>query len=211
MARGKGKRETTPKRNKKIVEEEEEEEENIEDEIIEEEPPKRKSSKKVVVKGKNNKKGKKDEDEDELSDLDVDEEDQPAIESAENDVVISSQIHDRQPRKMIDPKTPIGQLSIQDGLSYYIQLGEDSCNPQLKYGALNLLKQLTGRRRNGPQNFGSKSNHGGFVPRGGFQQRGGRGAGQRPRDTDTRLGGRGPQRSQSRSQDNDGDLYDEND
>jgi hypothetical protein len=196
MPRGKKTRETTNKKNRKI---EEEDEENI-DEIIDEETPKKKSAKKAsMVTSKTSKKGKKPEikedikeadSEDDLSDLDVDDEDtlddnDRPVESAENDTVVSSQKHERPPRKIIDPKTPIGQLSIQDGLNYYIQLGEESCNPQLKFGALNLLKQLTGRRRRYPPTFGSKTNRN-FNPRGGFQQRRGGGIGRQMQKSQTR-------------------------
>jgi len=68
------------------------------------------------------------------------------------------------PRKMIDPTTPIGNLSIQDGIKYYIQLGERTCNPELKKGMLQLLRTLTGRNpmhmntRRPPSRYGSKSN-----------------------------------------------------
>jgi hypothetical protein len=196
MPRGK-KSQEPKKKNKKV----EEDEENVEDEIIEEEEEETpKKSKKTVSKPGKAKKGKKEEseNEDELSDLEVDEEDGNTIESTENDEVITAQ---RPPIKIIDPKIPIGQLSIQDGLSYYVQVGTDTLNPQLKYGALNLLNQLTGRRRRPPQTFGSK--RGGYNPRGGYVQRGGRGGGG--------GGGRGMmQRNQSRGQpSNNEDLYGE--
>ncbi|XWV25918.1 hypothetical protein QJ857_gp1162 [Tupanvirus soda lake] len=206
MPRGKKSQETNTRKNKKIVEDEEQEDENLEDEILEDEEestPKKKSSKKTAPKNKP-KKGKKAdaEDEDELSDLDVDDEDDaPAIESAENDKIVSSQKHERPPIKVIDPKTPIGNLKTDDVLSYLIQVGTETLNPQLKYGALNLLKQLTGRRRrHPPPTYGSKSNRN-FNNRGGFSQRGGRGG----RNS-------GP-RNQSRSQANNSaeDLYGETD
>lgn len=102
---------------------------------------------------------------DELSDLDLDDEDgdgndAPAIESGDNDTIVASGNRREKPqRKIIDPTTPIGDLSIQDGLSYYIQLGEELCNPQLRYGALDLLNRLTGKPRR-RRNFGSKTNYG---------------------------------------------------
>jgi hypothetical protein len=167
----------------------------------------KKSNKKTSIKGKKSKVKKEDDansgadtnvnDEDDLSDLDVNEDDNTPIETAENDTIIQN--NEKPPRKIIDPKTPIGQLSIQDGLSYYIQLGEESCNPQLKYGALNLLKQLTGKQRRYPPRYGSKSNRN-FNPRGGFQQyRGG---------NNGNGGGRGTYKPQYRAVPNSNeDLY----
>jgi hypothetical protein len=94
-----------------------------------------------------------------LSDLEVDEEDPSNI-----DEVVSGTTHSP-PHKEINPRTPIGDLKIEDVLGFLIQTGAQTLNPQLKYGALNLLQQLTGRRRRRP----------GPPPhRGGYQnQRGG--------------------------------------
>ena len=165
MPRGKKAQEpTTKKRGKKVVEEEDV------DDIIEEEeeqPSSKRSNKKQSVKSSKTSKRKKQEsdEEDELSDLDVDEDD-CANESADNDEIVTTHKHERQPIKLIDPKVPIGDLKIDEVLSYLIQLGNDTLNPQLKFGALNLKQQLIGRRRRPPQNFGgSKRNNFGPNPR----------------------------------------------
>ncbi|MEM3061961.1 MAG: hypothetical protein QW303_00245 [Nitrososphaerota archaeon] len=86
----------------------------------------------------------KKEDEDELSDLELVEEDSNQIEEGP----LESQKN--QPTKVIDPKTPIGDLKTDDILTYLIQIGKDTLNPQLKFGAYDLLMQLTGRRRRYP-------------------------------------------------------------
>lgn len=168
--RSKKGQDTTSRKKKKEIEEEVEDIINDDDEEEDETP---KKSKKETSKSSKSKKSKKaDEDEDELSELEgVDDEELP-VESNENDEVATSQRSEKRPVKIIDPKTPIGSLKTDDILSYLIQVGTDTLNPQLKYGALNLLQQLTGRRRR-PM-YGSKSNRG--FPRGGggFQQRGGR-------------------------------------
>jgi hypothetical protein len=169
------------KASKKVVEESEEE---IDDEIIDEEPVVKKGSKKgaktsASTAKKSSKKAKpaKDEDdEDELSEIDIDDEDAPDEEEEDqeedhDEVVHSAAGHGAHqerppvPRKVIDPKTPIGQLNIEDVLGHLINVGTETLNPQLKYGAINLLNQLTGRRRPfRPNNNGNT--------RGGFQQRG---------------------------------------
>jgi hypothetical protein len=173
MPRGKKPQETNRRKNKKVEEEEEEEEEFMNEE---EEVPKKSSNKKSSAKGKSVKKSSKrvePDDEDDLSDLDVEEEDTPAIESADNDTVVS-QKRERTPAKLIDPKTPIGELKTDEILSYLIQVGTQNLNPQLKYGALNLLRQLTGRRRPASRPaYGSKSNRNNSN-RGGFNSYRGR-------------------------------------
>lgn len=173
MPRGSGKKNLESKKYKRN---EEEEEENIEDEIInEDEGNTKKSSKKKSSKIEKNKKNKKNEneDEDELSDLDV--EDENNAESINNDEIVSTYKPEKAPIKFIDPKTPIGALKTDDVLSYLIQVGTDTLNPQLKFGALNLLRQLTGKRRRhpsmyNPPMYGSKRED--YNPRG-FTQRNG--------------------------------------
>ena len=193
----------TRRKSKKVVEEEEED--VTSDEVIEEP----KSGRKTASKAKPAKKGKKrveddDEDSDELSDLPVD--DIEALEdSGDNDEVVTNNKPDRPPRKIIDPKSRIGSLGIDDILAYLIQVGEQNMNPQLKYGAINLLGQLSGRRRRPPQqNFIRRGTFG--SPRGTYMQRGGGGGG--------RGGGRGglvPLPRGPRNQGNEDDVYGEAD
>ena len=59
--------------------------------------------------------------------------------------------------KTINPETAIGELKADEILNYLISLGEETLNPGLRFGALSLLKQLTGRRRRNP--YGSKRNN----------------------------------------------------
>lgn len=96
----------------------------------------------------------------EFDNLDSDEEEEPpVVESSDNDSVVKQKPRQPFKKNLVDPTTPIGELSIVDGLRYYIQLGESSCNPQLRQGALNLLRQLTGRYNNRRRyQNGSKTN-----------------------------------------------------
>ncbi|MEM0353991.1 MAG: hypothetical protein QXW79_00280 [Thermoplasmata archaeon] len=87
-------------------------------------------------------KSPKKEDEDELSDLELVEEEVP---THVDESLLEG--HKNQLIKVVDPKTPIGELKTDDILTYLIQVGKDTLNPQLKFGAYNLLMQLTGRRR----------------------------------------------------------------
>lgn len=177
MVRGKKVNETNNKKKKQV------EDEELEAEELEEEETKdsTKKNKKTIKQTKDKKKKadaeeKEDAEEDPLTDLDAEEIDETAEtgESGENDEVVSSHKQERPPVKVIDPKTPIGTLKTDDILTYLIQVGADTLNPQLKFGALNLLQQLTGRRRRThPPSYGSKR---GGYPRG-FVQRGGRGGG----------------------------------
>lgn len=177
------------KKSKKVVDDDFEE---MEDEIIEDESPK-KSRK---TKDKKTKKSRKsnDTDEDDLSDIDVDDEN----DHGENDEVVSGGAPRRPvPRKEINPDTPIGDLKTEDILSYLINVGTDTLNPQLKFGSINLLNQLTGRRRR-PPTYGS--NRGNF-------NRGGGGGGYMSR-------GRGrpqPMKGSRPSQNPNDNLYGEND
>lgn len=57
----------------------------------------------------------------------------------------------------IDPTTPIGKLSIKEILVYLMQKGEKEFNPNLRYGARNLLARLRPRNRRN-NNYGSKRN-----------------------------------------------------
>ena len=71
------------------------------------------------------------------------------------------------PRVNVNPAIAIGKLGIPDILNHLINVGTDTLNPQLKYGAINLLNQLTGKAR--PRFDNNR--------RGGFNGgRGGRGA-----------------------------------
>lgn len=162
MPRGKKAQETSKKRTKKMAEEEEDE-----DEIIEEdEAPVKKNTRKQSTKNSKSKGKKKaeSEEEDELSDLQVDDDDD-TNESGENEEVVMSHKREKQPIKKIDPKTAIGDLTVEDVLNYLVQKGIDNLNPTLKFGALELKGQLTGRRRRHPQTYGSKRNNYGPNPR----------------------------------------------
>jgi hypothetical protein len=112
---------------------------------------------------KSNKKSLKSIDEntdDELSDIELNEEEVP-IESDDNDEIATSYSTNQilstyveknrlensfGSGKKIDPNTPIGSLKTVEIISYLIQVGTETLNPQLKSGALNLLRQLSGRR-----------------------------------------------------------------
>lgn len=131
-----------------------------------------------------NKKDIEDSDVDELSELDIKDED-VTIESDDNDEIISSHAMsqitplnteiNRQENisgKKIDPDTPIGSLKTIEIINYLIQVGTETLNPQLKSGAISLLRQLTGRRPY--PTYGSKrgSFGRGFIPRGRGRSRG---------------------------------------
>lgn len=127
-------------RGKKVKDEEENEEE---DEIIQiNKSVKRSGSKKSLSKKK------KDDSEDELSDLELNDEDDNSghVKNEKNAMF-----------QKIDSSTPIEKLNINEILSYLYFKGEDSFNPKLKFGALNLMKDLTGKkRRSGSKREGSK-------------------------------------------------------
>ena len=149
-------------RGKKKTQDEEVDDDIIEDAEEEETPkPKKKSgSKRAAPKKK--KAAKKvasdtEEEDDELSDLEVGETDENA-----QDEAFTSRPHQKTPRKVIDPETPIGEVKTDDILSYLIQRGADSLNPQLKQGALDLLHRLTGRRRRPPMRNNQGNNQGNF-------------------------------------------------
>lgn len=132
------------------------------DDLIDEEDVQKKNKKdsKKGLKMKKNKKASSD-DEDELSDIDLNEIDasSPLSEENNNDEMVSNkkQEHfERHPRKIINPETTIGELKTDDILTYLIQIGEETLNPQLKYGAINLLNQLTGKKKRHSPNYGSK-------------------------------------------------------
>lgn len=150
------------KKSKKIIEEEDDDFDQI---IEEDEPVKKKSSRKS---SKSKKEVVESSSEDDLSDLDINESDAPPRETHDNDVVVNSR-RDKQPVKIIDPETPIGELKTDEILNYLINEGDKTLNPQLKFGALKLLKQLTGKWRS--SNYTSKR---GYDSRR-FSQRGGRG------------------------------------
>ena len=127
--------------------------------------PRQKSTDKKSSKGK---KKKIPQNEEEISEdsFDLDE-----IEEEENDDIgNSTHMNDH---KIIDPNTPIGELTIEEILSYLINLGKENFNPKLKFGALNLLKTLKGikpkrnynnNHRGGYQNASGDNNY-----RGGYQ------------------------------------------
>lgn len=85
-----------------------------------------------------------DENEDELSELQLDDDNHSS--EGDNDEVVTNR-RPQNARPLVNPKTPIGELNTNDILSHLIKVGEESLNPQLKYGALDLLFQLTGKKR----------------------------------------------------------------
>lgn len=151
------------KKSKDIIEEEVEEEED--EDLLEEEPVKKSKKNSKVDKKKSKKEAAPEESEDDLSDLDIEDDIAEGNDSGDNDEIISHKSRknekERQPIKKIDPETPIGSLKIDEILSFLIQKGDESLNPQLKFGSLNLLKELTGKKRRG-QMYGSKSNRNNF-------------------------------------------------
>lgn len=64
-----------------------------------------------------------------------------------------------------DPTKPIGELNIEEILSYLIEQGRDSLNPKLKNGSLNLLRELKGMPRRKNNNGGSKTNRNNNISR----------------------------------------------
>jgi len=150
---------------------------DTEDDVIEEEPTTTKKTAKKAPARKKKVATDGDNDEvDDLSDLDVDEEG-----PQDTDEVVPGS-GGPPPHKEINPRTPIGDLKIEDIFSYLIQKGNDTLNPQLKYGSLNLLQQLTGRRRRNPgPGFGNGNGNGNGNRNGRFQNQhrggGGRGGG----------------------------------
>lgn len=109
------------------------------------------------VKKRKSKKSKNEEIEDDLSELDLgstnddnnneyndDNEDDDNDNNSDPDNI--GQKKNIRKRKEIDPTTPIGELSIQEILSYMIKLGVESYNPALKNGSRDLLNTLTGNK-----------------------------------------------------------------
>ena len=80
--------------------------------------------------------------------------------------------------KEIDPDSSLDKLHTEDILHYLIQLGDDNCNQELKFGAINLLNRLTGKMEHSTPRYGSKRSDYNYRGRGYFQRgRGGRGRG----------------------------------
>ena len=168
MPRRQQKAEESKKKSKK---QDDEKVEEIEDEIIDDEAMSKKN-KKMTPKPKNKKHAKPEtqEEEDELSDLDAVDDEAQGDQEGNDEMVHSNKPMQRPQRKAIDPKTPIGTLKTDEVLSYLIDVGHNTLNPQLKNGALDLLNQLTGRRRRQPQyngqNRGFDGQNRGFGNRG---------------------------------------------
>jgi len=187
------------------------------DNVIEEEQIIKKDKKNASkIKGKKYKKtSEADAEEDELSDLDLEEEDQTNNNNETNDEIIdSSKNNQLRERKIIDPKSQIGKLKPDEILSYLVQLGADTLNPQLKWGSLNLLKQLTGKRIYRPPLYGSKRN----GPGNNFRDNNNNNYRGRDNNNNNNYRGRDnfnpksqPLRSYSKNQSNqNGDLYNDN-
>ena len=191
---GRKKSESNKKKVKKI-----EENDEVSDEEVQEEGEDEKKSKKT--KKHSSKTKKVDDEDDELSDLDVEAE-EAVVESADqNDMVTSNQSNFNNKFRTIDPKSRLCDLKADAILNYLIQLGNDDLNPQLKYGALNLLKQLTGKRRNHPQMYGNQTH--------GYHNNN---QNQRPFDPQRNNAGRGRQMYQKQNMSKNpmnGDIYHE--
>lgn len=123
----------------------------------------KKIKKTKLVKHDSQKEEDEEDDECVLSELDVEDE---AVESEDNDVVVSSntskQTINHNKKKEINPNTPIGQLSPIDILHYLITLASDpnNPNPTLKFNTIQTLREMKGNRRpRRKRNYGSKSNN----------------------------------------------------
>jgi len=192
MARPKKEDTVSKKSKKKIVEESDEE---VEDVVVKKSKkvPKPKSKKQVVDET---------DELDELSDLDVDEENNDEVVStsesqAKKNVdkkptntntyqqpqTYNNNNSQRRPfepreRKVINPQTPICELKIDEIFTYLIQYGKDNCNPSLIEMMSQNLRDITGRGRSYSNNnrSGSKSNRGGGSKSNrGYYNGGGRG------------------------------------
>ena len=136
--------------------------------------PRKKASEKE--KKSKSKKSKIPQDEDEISgdSIELDDVDIEDIEDDGNDDMGNSK--GKPSYKVIDPETPIGELSIDEILSYLINLGKESLNPGLKMGALNLLRNLKGNKKPNNNYRGNYyRDRGNFNdrPRGDYYYRGG--------------------------------------
>ena len=88
--------------------------------------------------------------EDELSDIDVNDD----TTAATNNVQKSkpSTKHNKPNQNYdVDSACPIGELKVTDILNYLVQKGIETSNPVLKYGAINLKKEINGT--NAPKRF----------------------------------------------------------
>lgn len=180
MARPKKEDIVSKKSKKKIVEESDEE---VEDVVV-------KKSKKVP-KPKSKKQVEETDELDELSELDVDEENNDEVVSTSesqakknvdkkpintntyqqpqsnsynnNNNNNNGQRRQFEPRerKVINPQTPICELKIDEIFTYLIQYGKDNCNPSLIEMMSQNLRDITGRGRSYNNRSGSKSNRGG--------------------------------------------------
>ncbi len=148
---GRKKSELSKKKVKKV----EDDLEEVSDEEVQEEEDEKKSKK---SKNQKNKTKKVDDEDEELSDLEVEAEDAVVESTDQNDMITSNQSNFNNKFKTIDPKSRLCDLKADAILNYLVQLGNNDLNPQLKYGALNLLRQLTGtgKRRNHPQMYGNQ-------------------------------------------------------
>lgn len=170
--------------------------------------------KKNLDKEKKNKKKVK-EDDSEISDIDLDENEVNEHQSNEtNDNDDSSKQNEdeyengnqhkiEQLYEDVDPKSRLCDLRPDKILSYLIKLGNDTLNPQLKFGALNLLKTLQGRRRRRTA-YGSKRG-GGYQNPGRYPGRG-RSISNYPQNNYMRMGPRNNTRGPISSG---GDIYQE--
>jgi hypothetical protein len=127
----------------------------------EEEQIKKSKKKSHKDEGHRSKSHKNKDDGDILSDIDIKDDGEEIEEDHQNDEIINSKLS----KKRIDPKIPIGQLKPEEIFSYLTQtgvkpdeilryiakLGEETLNPQLKFGSLHLIDRLVCRR------YGSKS------------------------------------------------------
>ena len=145
------KKDDIPKKSKSRKTEEIEDEDG--DEEFEIEIPSKKDKKSKLSKKKS-----KNDDEDELSDLDVD----------DQDIVKSSPPKaEKHTFKEVDPTTQIDKLTVGEICAYLFFKGEKEFNPKLKFGALNLFKDLTGKKKKhpAPRQYGAGPNRGGNYSR----------------------------------------------
>jgi hypothetical protein len=137
-------------RKKKNIEQNDDETEEVKKISNKKKTPTKRKVKKV--------KDESEDDEDELSDINIENENN--VDEIINEDESIKKI-DRQIKK-IDPKTPIGELKIPEIFNYLINLGEENYNPRLRFGMINLLKELMGQKRHYNnhrfQHSGSKNN-----------------------------------------------------
>jgi len=160
MSRKKEKVGTLTKRKSKKIDNDTENE----DEIVEHEESVKRDKRSIKKGKKKTDDSDNEEQEDELSEIEVNDENENTT-GGENDEILIGNKSNKPQRTNIDPKTPIGNLKTNEILNYLIQVGDHTLNPQLKFGTLELLAKLTGRRykrysyNGGGSKRGARSNY----------------------------------------------------